>query len=211
MVLTSYPGIEARPTFSPDARQVAFSWDGETRDNEDIYVLIVGSDSPLRVTTNPARDVSPAWKPDGSEIAFARLQGDRAVIYVVSPLGQAERKLAEFSALPVRTGPLDTNDPLLSWSPDGRRLAVSHKTAGSEQGIFLLAHDGSARRLLVTQIEDYLPVAFSPDGTMLAYVDSGRIQLVEIEATEDAVCDPGDGRTCTGTGRRGGVLELLSG
>ena len=189
MVLTSYPGIEARPTFSPDGSQVAFSWDGESQDNEDIYVVIVGSDSPLPVTTNPARDVSPAWKPDGSEIAFARLEGDRAVIYVVSPLGQSERKLAEFSALPARTGPRDMNDPLLSWSPDGRWLAVSHKTAGSEQGIFLLAHDGSAQRLLVARraFEDYVPAAFSPNGTMLAYVDSGHVQLVEIDATNASV------------------------
>jgi Tol biopolymer transport system component len=189
MVLTSYPGIEARPTFSPDGQQVAFSWDGENQDNEDIYVVIVGSDSPLRVTTNPGRDVSPAWKPDGSEIAFARLEDDRAVIYVVSPLGQSERKLADFSAVPVRTGPRDMNDPLLSWSPDGRWLAVSHKTAGSEQGIFLLAHDGSAQRLLVARrtFEDYVPAAFSPNGTMLAYVDSGRVQLVEIDATNSPV------------------------
>jgi serine/threonine protein kinase len=163
-VLTSYPGIEARPTFSPDGSQVAFSWDGEAQDNEDIYVVIVGSDSPLRLTTSPARDVSPAWKPDGSEVAFARLEGARAVIYVVSPLGQSERKLAEFSALPVRTGPRDMNDPLLSWSPDGRWLAVSHKTAGPQQGIFLLAHDGSAQRLLVARrtTEGYVPAAFSP-------------------------------------------------
>jgi hypothetical protein len=27
--LTSYPGIELSPTFSPDGSQVAFSWDGE--------------------------------------------------------------------------------------------------------------------------------------------------------------------------------------
>jgi Tol biopolymer transport system component len=189
MVLTSYPGIEARPTISPDGRQVAFSWDGDAQDNEDIYVVIVGSDSPHRVTTNPARDVSPAWKPGESEIAFARMEGDRALIYVVSPLGHSERKLAEFSAVPVRTGPRDMNDPLLSWSPDGRWLAVSHKAAGSEQGIFLLAHDGSARQLLVSRRsnEDYVPAAFSPHGTMLAYVDSGQVQVVEIDATNSPV------------------------
>jgi dipeptidyl aminopeptidase/acylaminoacyl peptidase len=135
MVLTSYPGIEARPTFSPDGRQVAFSWDGETEDNEDIYLVIVGSDPPLRLTTNPAQDVSPAWKPDGTEIAFARLEGDRAVIYVVSPLGQSERKLGEFSALPVQAGPRDMNDPMLSlvagWSvargqPQDRGIRARH-------------------------------------------------------------------------------------
>jgi serine/threonine protein kinase len=187
-VLTSSPGREARPTFSPDGSQVAFSWDGETQDNEDIYVVVVGSDSSHRVTTNPARDVSPAWKPDASEIAFARLEADRAVIYVASPLGQSERKLAEFSALPVQTGPRDMNDPFLVWSPDGRWLAVSHKTA-SDEGVFLLANDGSAQRLLIARPrnQDYVPLAFSPDGTMLAYVDSGQILLAEIDPTNSPV------------------------
>jgi serine/threonine protein kinase len=63
MSLTSSPGIEASPSFSPDGTQVAFSWDGEKGDNENIYVLIVGSDSPHPITKNAARDVSPAWNP----------------------------------------------------------------------------------------------------------------------------------------------------
>ena len=189
LVLTSYPGIEARPTFSPDGRQVAFSWDGETQDNEDIYVVIVGSDSPLPVTKNPGRDVSPAWKPDGSEIAFARLDGDRAGIYVVSPLGQSERKLAEFSALPVRTGPREMNDPLLSWSPDGRWLVVSHKTGGSEQGIFLLAHDGSQQRLSLPDAESRTTCRwhFRPVGPCSPTLIPGRIELVEIDVSNSPV------------------------
>ena len=100
MPLTSYPGIEASPTFSPDGRQVAFSWDGEKGNNEDIYVVMVGADNPLAVTSDPARDVAPAWKPDGSEIAFARVESGRASIYLVSPLGGSEKKLAAFSSVP---------------------------------------------------------------------------------------------------------------
>jgi hypothetical protein len=34
--LTSYPGFERQPSFSPDGNQVAFSWDGEKQDNFDI-------------------------------------------------------------------------------------------------------------------------------------------------------------------------------
>ncbi len=35
--LTSYPGFELQPTFSPDGSQVAFYWDGNQRNNFDIY------------------------------------------------------------------------------------------------------------------------------------------------------------------------------
>jgi hypothetical protein len=118
MPLTSYQGIEMSPTFSPDGKQVAFSWDGEKGDNEDIYVVMVGADNPLPITKDPARDVSAAWKPDGSQIAFARMESGRAAIYLVSPLGGSERKLTDFSAFPYSgSGPVETYDPRLACLP----------------------------------------------------------------------------------------------
>ena len=63
--LTSYPGMEAGPTFSPDGDRVAFWWNGEQPDNSDIYVKLIGPGPPLRLTTDPAQDHSPAWSPDG--------------------------------------------------------------------------------------------------------------------------------------------------
>ena len=70
--LTSYPGSESYPSFSPDGSQVAFSWNGEKQDNFDIYVKVIGTEPPLPLTTNPAKDYSPAWSPDGRWIAFCR-------------------------------------------------------------------------------------------------------------------------------------------
>src|SRR5262249_30729776 len=97
--LTSYPGEERPPTFSPDGNQVTFSWNGEKQDNFDIYVkLISGSGRPLRLTTSPAEDFDPAWSPDGRWIAFLRkLSERRAAIVLVPPIGGSERKLAEVS------------------------------------------------------------------------------------------------------------------
>ena len=94
--LTSYPGREAEPTFSPDGSQVAFSWDGERQDNRDIYVKVIGSERPLRLTSDPALDGSPAWSPDGSQIAFLREQpGGGSEVRLVSPTGGAERRLGQ--------------------------------------------------------------------------------------------------------------------
>jgi DNA-binding winged helix-turn-helix (wHTH) protein len=39
--LTTFPGTEAHPAFSPDGKQVAFTWYGERDDNPDIYVKLV--------------------------------------------------------------------------------------------------------------------------------------------------------------------------
>jgi Tol biopolymer transport system component len=73
------------PAFSPDGRSVAFSWNGEKQENFDIYVMPVGSQTPVRLTDDHARDVSPAWSPDGGQIAFLRLSTVTKARVVWSP------------------------------------------------------------------------------------------------------------------------------
>ncbi len=63
--LTTYPGGEINPSFSPDGRQVVFTWNGEKRDNLDIYVKMVDGGNPLRLTTDPA----PIGSPNGLPMA----------------------------------------------------------------------------------------------------------------------------------------------
>ncbi len=109
--LTTLRGVLWSPTFSPDGQQVAFQWQGEKRDNWDIYLKMVDSPEVRRLTTEAAVDVMPSWSPDGRQIAFQRAPawGESGKIHLVSPIGGSDRKLGD---LPV--------DGPLSWSPDGR-------------------------------------------------------------------------------------------
>jgi Tol biopolymer transport system component len=95
--LTSLPGIAWDPAFSPDAKQIAFFWNGENPVKSVLYVQLVGGDKPLRLThtssSGPSR--SPAWSPDGREIAFARCDDNGGAIFVVPALGGQERKLTD--------------------------------------------------------------------------------------------------------------------
>ncbi|MEK7403663.1 MAG: protein kinase [Acidobacteriota bacterium] len=165
--LTSYPGRETQPSFSPDGNQVAFAWNGEKEDNYDIYVRVVGSAAaPLRLTTDPAFDYSPAWSPDGRQIAFVRQQGGRAQIRLISPLGGPERRLAELEVAAMAfPKPL-----LMAWSPDGKWLATSERAPGRPWGIILIAVETGEQRRLTTNSAgaDHSP-AFSPNGRYLAY------------------------------------------
>jgi Tol biopolymer transport system component len=155
--VTSYPGSELYPSFSPDGRQIAFSWEGESGDNRDIYVKLVGETSALRLTTDPAADTFPVWAPDGKRIAFRRA-APHSGIYTVSALGGAEQKLADFAT-----------SYQMSWSPDGKWLAVASDAPTS--GIFLLPADGGEPRPVSNPKAPGFDRAagFSPDGRLLAY------------------------------------------
>ncbi|MBL8233031.1 MAG: PD40 domain-containing protein [Bryobacterales bacterium] len=70
--LTTFPGVEWFPAFSPDGKAIAFSWNREHEDNYDIYLMLLNGGKALRLTNDPAMDFAPAWSPDGSRISFAR-------------------------------------------------------------------------------------------------------------------------------------------
>jgi len=173
--LTALPGDEVAPTLSPDGSQVAFSWNGEKRDNFDIYLQMVGATETRRLTTDPARDGVPAWSPDGRQIAFVRATGESptGTLYVVSPVAGAERKLTDEA---VAVGPL-------SWSPDSRWLATGasgsplQAAAGVTRGIRLFrVSDGEARTIAPPSGSDkHILPAFSPDGRHLAFASCGNI------------------------------------
>ncbi|MGH9843506.1 MAG: winged helix-turn-helix domain-containing protein, partial [Blastocatellia bacterium] len=120
---TSFSGNECCPSFSPDGNQIAFAWNREKGDNEDIYVKLIDAGSPLQLTTNPARDTTLAWSPDGRHIAFIRSSNDEKGIYLVPALGGQERALCALTS--VSSG----RAYFPSWSPDGKLLAFSEKNS----------------------------------------------------------------------------------
>ena len=176
--LTTYPGSERFPSFSPDGNQVAFSWDGDKQDNYDIYVQLADGGTPLRLTTNPAEDTAPAWSPDGRQIAFVRHDADRCSIFLISPLGGAERKLTDAAC----------SHLTLAWTPDGKSMAFAD---GS--GLFLISTATRERRRLTSPPEsivgDNYP-AISPDGRNFAFVRSHNIYQADVYVASLANGEP---------------------
>jgi Tol biopolymer transport system component len=168
--LTTYEGTESYPTFSPDASQVAFTWNGEQQDTTDVYVKVVGTGPPLRLTKDSAVESFPAWSPDGRQIAFLRA---RQGIFLIPPIGGTERLLFDG-----RAGPSQ-----LSWSPDGKDLAFAMWPSPTEPGgIFLISAQGGEPRRF-TRAESgrvHRAPALSPDGRSLAYADCPSPQLTDL-------------------------------
>jgi Tol biopolymer transport system component len=185
--LTSYAGDERQPSFSPDGNQVAFSWNGEQKDNYDIYIKLIDSPTPVRLTHDPLPDMSPAWSPDGKSIAFLRMlapgpTGPQAWVILIPAIGGPERKLME-----INPGSL-TFAPRLDWSPDGKWLAVADRTAANESSsIYLVSMETGKRKKLTSPppgvLGDSSP-AFSADGKRLAFVRRTGVTTTQICAVD---------------------------
>lgn len=163
--LTSLPGVEIQPTFSPDGQQVAFVWFNESGQPADIYVQQLNAEAPVRLTDRPGAELAPAWSPDGTEIAFFAIEGASSCgLYMVPSGGGTPRKLIDSSC---RIGGL-------AWSPDGDMLAFSARDdLTALQRIYLLSlatHEVYPVTAPPPHMRgDYAPM-FSPDAATLAFI-----------------------------------------
>jgi tricorn protease len=110
--LTTSPGTETNPIFSPDGTMIAFT--GEYDGNVDVYVMPAAGGVPKRLTYHPGDDQAIAWTPDGKKILFS------------SPRDN-ENDGDRFFTVPVEGGfPTPVPLPMAeegSYSPDGGKLA----------------------------------------------------------------------------------------
>src|SRR5438552_15953694 len=66
--LTSFPGTESDPHFSPDGKQIALSM--QYGGNTDVYVIDAAGGEARRLTRHPAPDIARGWAPDASRVLF---------------------------------------------------------------------------------------------------------------------------------------------
>jgi Tol biopolymer transport system component len=114
-------------------------------------------------------NLSPALSPQGDRIAFISDRNDYFDVFLMSALdGQIIGKLVsgqrtnDFEELHLLT-------PGISWSPDGKRIALSVKS-GDEDAIFLIDVDHGDREKLEFGLNGIFSVEWSPLGDALAFV-----------------------------------------
>lgn len=112
--LTTGPGSESAPVFSPDGSQIAFT--GEYDGNVDVFIVGAAGGVPKRLTWHPSPDNVLGWTPDGKSVLFSsnRTAYSRFnELFTVPVTGGAEEKL------PLPTGFEG------AFSPDGKSIAYN--------------------------------------------------------------------------------------
>jgi TolB protein len=139
-----------------------------------LWVADADGENAQSALASPEPIISPAWSPDGNQLAYVSFESRKPVIYV-HDVGTGKRRLiANFKG----------SNSAPAWSPDGQTLAVTLSRDGGSQLFLLSAVGGEPRRLIQSSSIDTEP-AFSPDGKNIYFVSDrgGSPQVYKVSTS----------------------------
>jgi Tol biopolymer transport system component/tRNA A-37 threonylcarbamoyl transferase component Bud32 len=124
--------------------------------NWDIYLLPAEGGDLQPLTTDPALDAGPRWKPDGSEVAFYSTRSGHRQLWIMPVGGGPPRQLTHGEA----------ENWFPAWSPAGLEVVIE---AGI--GLSIVTVGDGAHRRLTDYGGDIFP-DWSPDGRWVAFAST---------------------------------------
>jgi Tol biopolymer transport system component len=129
--LTSTPGYDGGPFFSPDGKRIVWRHFDESGAMADVYSMKADGSDPRRITDFGSMSWAPWYHPSGKYIIFTsnKLGFSNFELYIVDTDGRHA---------PVRVTFTDGFDGLPVFSPDGKRLCWSSaRTADAKSQLFM--------------------------------------------------------------------------
>lgn len=153
------------------ARSEWISFASNRSGNFDIYVMDTNGENLRNLTNHPARDLEPAWSPDGRFLAYASNRDGDLQIYIMDTRTGENRRLTD----------RDADEWAPAWSPDGKWIAF---VSGSDEiippvkfkitsHIYRIDANGANLVQLTDQGKNLRP-AWSPDSKQIAFVSYHR-------------------------------------
>jgi Tol biopolymer transport system component len=109
------------PVWAPDGRRLAFATFRDPATDVDVYGMLADGSGQAALAASPARDLDPAWSPEGP-IAFASDRDGDLEIYVMGPDGSAPRRLTATAG----------DDTAPAWAPPAAAVVVPGAPPGAE-------------------------------------------------------------------------------
>jgi TolB protein len=179
--LTSEPGTEERPDWSPDGKRIAFAGTG-TNDTYDLYVINADGTGLRQLTdTGDKAEGYPTWSPDGAPLLYTAASPDEEA----APLQITEPDDA-------RSEPVTVADVGVwgDWSPDGRQILYTGLNEPGEEGegaLWVVNSDGTGAHVLdLPNVRGAYESSWGPDGRIAFVAESGPNDAEDaVEANED--------------------------
>jgi len=143
-----------------------------------LWVADADGENALPALASAEPIISPAWSPDGNQLAYVSFESRKPVVYVHNVSTGKRRLIANFKG----------SNSAPAWSPDGKTIALTLSLSGGSQLFLLNAQGGEPRRLMQSGSIDTEPV-FTPDGQRIYFVSDrgGSPQIYRASATGQAI------------------------
>ena len=169
--LTS-PGGYTAPALSPDEKSVAVSRvDLQNGTAADIWLINLERGTQIRLTSDPASEIYPAWSPAGDRITFVSNRNGQTSIYQKLSNGSAPEE------------PLVTSAELKynpSFSPDGKFIMYAQFNPKTNADLYLVS-TGSDRKIQMFLQTNFIEAQprVSPNGRWVAYIsnETGQFEV----------------------------------
>jgi TolB protein len=124
-----------------------------------LWVADADGENSQSALASPEPIISPAWSPNGGQLAYVSFESRKPVIYVHDVATGKRRLIANFKG----------SNSAPAWSPDGRTLAMTLSRDGGSQLFAVDANGGEPRRLTQSSGIDTEP-RYSADGKSIYFV-----------------------------------------
>jgi Tol biopolymer transport system component len=157
--LTTDPGLDICPAYSPDGKSIAFC--RFAGGGAEIWVMKANGQQQHQVTHLGGRAAFPDYSPDGARLAFGGVPPGQATPDIFT----ADTDGAGLVRLTTDPG----SDGLPAWSPDGSQIVFQSNRTGTFQ-VWIMNADGTDQHPLTSDPADKGQVPdWSPDGTKIVY------------------------------------------
>lgn len=124
-----------------------------------LWVADADGENSQTALASPEPIISPAWSPNGMQLAYVSFEARKPVIYVHDVATGKRRLVANFKG----------SNSAPAWAPDGRSLAVTLSRDGGSQIYSIDANGGEPKRLTQSSGIDTEP-KYSGDGKSIYFV-----------------------------------------